>query len=102
MLEKASDEMAKKFMDGVAAQRAKAIDTNKKEVKDQNSTRTFLKALLTGDRKALEIGDDASGGYLVPPELKAEILRISQTQFGLARRSMRYLSFRWSGEKLAT
>jgi HK97 family phage major capsid protein len=101
MLEKATDEMAKSFMDGVADMRAKAIDNNKevKSEKSENVTRTFMKALLAGDRtylKNLNTNDPDHAGYLVPPEIMTEVLRIAQT-FGLARSSMRYLPFSGPG-----
>lgn len=63
-------------------------------------TRAFLKALFNNDRnylksveeKAMNGGTEADGGYLVPKELQAEILRISG-EYGVARREMRYIPF---------
>ena len=101
MVEKATDEMAKKFMDGVKEQREKGIDAGKKEAKTENATRKFMKAMIHGDKtylKSLNTIDDDHAGYLVPPELQAEVLRIAQT-FGLARSAMRYLPFSGPGNE---
>jgi len=110
MTEKASAEIVSKFMKGVEDARAKAIDTkiaDKKEVKGAE-TRAFMKALLSGDvasLKAMEKTkaitdsslDDSKGGLTIPVELRNEVLRIAQTQFGLARRDMMYLPFSGAG-----
>jgi HK97 family phage major capsid protein len=59
-----------------------------------------MKALFTNDVMSLkDISGvtDAAGGYLVPPELTAEVLRIAQKQYGKARQFMRYLPFTGPG-----
>jgi len=111
-VDKISDEIVAKFNEGVKASRAKAInnkdvvDEDKDEKKDGN-TRKFLKALLSGDRKLAKSmstnpdadpsPDDAQAGLLIPSELRAEVLRIMENQFGLARRDMFYLPFSGPG-----
>ncbi len=44
-------------------------------------------------------GDDARGGYLVPEELQAEILRIAEAEYGIARRDFTYLPFSGPGNE---
>jgi HK97 family phage major capsid protein len=104
-----SNELVSKFQAGVEEARAKAIDNKGKEVdhsKNNNTTRDFLKAILADDKaraKAIttETGgtapDDSNAGVLIPVELRAEILRIAETQYGLARRDMWYLPFSGPG-----
>ena len=102
-----SDEIVSKFTTGAAEARKKAIDTGKvEEDKGRNSTRDFMKALLAGDKarcKALtdsESGsspDDAQAGLLIPTELRNEVLRVAQANYGLARRDMFYLPFSGPG-----
>jgi len=106
-----SDKLISKFFAGAKAQRAKAIDTGEK-AKDpaREVTRDFMKALLGRDKKALMAfnqkattynytGDDARGGYLIPEELMAEVLRIAETQYGIARREFAYLPFSGPGNE---
>lgn len=111
ILTKKVDEMAtqlvEKFTAGVGAMRKRALDTEvKKDAKADDKTRTFIKALMNGDRpalaemaKAVTTGtgdgepDNSAAGYTIPTELQAEVLRIAEKQFGLARRDMRYLPF---------
>jgi HK97 family phage major capsid protein len=103
-----SDGIVAKFMKGVDTQRAKVIDTklNEKDEKKDNITRQFMKALLAGDKaacKALTTSttgsspDDADAGLLIPTELRTEVLRIMENQYGLARRDMLYLPFSGPG-----
>lgn len=102
-----SSEIVSKFMKGAAEQRAKAIDTGKPaEDKNRNTTKIFMRALLAGDKatcKALtteqsgQSPDDAQAGLLIPVELRNEVLRIKETQYGLARRDMFYLPFSGPG-----
>lgn len=105
-LDKLSDAMVAKFAAGIRDNRAKAIPAAKKDEKADDKTRKFLKALMTGDRaaaKALSTStsgdspDDSQAGVTIPPELLAEVLRIKETQFGLARREFRYLPFSGPG-----
>lgn len=104
---KISDELVGKFMKGVDEQRSRAVDTGKKPAaKSDNTTREFLKAIFAGDKaraKAIttETGgtapDDSNAGVLIPVELRNEVLRIAETQYGLARRDMMYLPFSGPG-----
>lgn len=106
-----SDKLVSKFFDGAKAQRKKAIDTGvKANDPNRENTRTFFKALLTGDKATLktlstktatfnQTGDDARGGYLIPEELRAEVLRIAEAQYGLARRDFTYLPFSGPGNE---
>jgi HK97 family phage major capsid protein len=101
MVEKATEDMGKKFMDGVKEMREKGIDATKKDAKAENATRKFIKALISGDKtylKSLNTQDLDGAGYLIPTELMTEVLRIAQT-FGLARSSMRYLPFSGPGNE---
>jgi len=116
LVEKLSDQLVAKFLSGVKTNRAKVIDAgeNKEVITDEkkkdNITRGFLKALVHDDKTALKTmhekattfnqgGDDARGGYLVPEELMAGILRIAQTGYGVARREFRYLPFSGPGNE---
>jgi HK97 family phage major capsid protein len=104
-----SDGLVAKFMKGVNAARAKAIDVapEKNETKKAGeTTRLFMKALLKGDKEACKAlttsttgvsPDDADAGLLIPTELMTEVLRIAETQYGLARREMLYLPFSGPG-----
>lgn len=100
-LDAVTSELANKFAAGVAEQRSKAIDTGASEKsKVEEKTRTFMKALFEGDRQVLkDISglSDSAGGYLMPVELSAEVLRITEDQYGLARREMRYMPFSGPG-----
>ena len=107
-VDKIANQLVAKFFAGVNAQRKTAINANDKK-KDTNEVRDFFKALVTGDREALksfkaktatanEAGDNAKGGYLVPEELRAEVLRIAEAQYGLARRDFMYLPFTGAGD----
>lgn len=110
-IERMSDQIVAKFFAGAKEQREKAIDTGKKsEDKNRNTTRDFMKALLGRDVTKLremqtkattynQDGDDAKGGYLIPEELRAEVLRIAETQYGVARREMMYLPFSGPGNE---
>lgn len=105
--DKMSEQLVSKFMKGVETQRAKAIETGKKAVDEKrNVTKEFFSALMSGDMasaKALTNStsgsspDDAKAGLLIPSELLAEVLRVMNTQYGLARRDMRYLPFSGPG-----
>lgn len=103
-MEEASNKLVAKFFDGVAEHRKRAIDTGKKpQDKGHESTRDFMKALFAGDRQYLKAAgdylntsDNETAGYLVPPQLMAEVLRIA-TVYGVARRDMRYLPFSGPG-----
>lgn len=97
-----TDELAEKFLNGVATQRARVME--KPEVKEidngDKATRNFMKALFTNDHGALkDISglSNSAGGYLIPEELRSEVLRIAENQYGLARREFRYLPFTGPG-----
>ena len=104
MTNEISDNLLSKFQKGVNANRSKVLDAGEKkdlEVKGKN-TRAFFKALIGHDyasAKALTDSDsgaapdDAKAGLLIPTELRTEVLRIMETQYGLARRDMLYLPF---------
>lgn len=105
-----SDDLVAKFMKGIAAQRKNATDEKNKEItKGEMDTRLFMKSLFDGATvelrehesqraKALDTTTEGGkAGYLVPDELRAEILRIAEKQYGLARREMLYLPFSGPG-----
>lgn len=100
-----AESIATKFHAGVAKQRAKALATGKKaDDPARGDTRAFMKALFAGDMAYMKAtgyidaaSESASAGVTVPPELLAEVLRIAETQFGLARREFRYLPFSGPG-----
>lgn len=74
-------------------------ETPKNKEADE-STRKFLNALLSNDRKALNEmskaldttsdGSDADAGYTIPEPLANEVLRIVSTGYGLARQIFAY------------
>ncbi len=103
-----SEEIVSKFTAGVASQRAKILKGNevKKDEKADAKTREFMKALFAGEiarAKALTDStsgaspDDAQAGLTIPTELRNEVLRIAEKQYGLARRDMFYLPFSGPG-----
>lgn len=105
-IEKLSDGLMAKFMDGVKEARAIALKTGEEKGKGQENTRKFMKALISGDKveaKAISTAingvdpDNSNGGLLIPTELRNEVLRIAQLQYGLARRDMFYLPFSGPG-----
>lgn len=129
-----TDGIVAKFMKGIDSQRKNAVDNvdTKKEIsKGEMETRDFMRALFHKETGILRDHDGVraksldttltggKAGYLVPEELSNEVLRIAETQFGLARRDMRYLPFSgpgntrtipslastisvtWTGEKVA-
>ena len=109
--DKISDQLIAKFYKGAKEARNKAIDNgnvvpSRKEAND--TTRTFLKALVSGDKERLKAlttnddltdpsPDDAGAGQLIPRVVTNEVLRIAETQYGLARRDMLYLPFTGAG-----
>lgn len=104
-----SADIVSKFTAGVEIQRKRAIagQDNGKVKKADESTREFMKALFAGDTaraKAMSDSsagvspDDAQAGLTIPTELRNEVLRIAETQYGLARRSMLYLPFSGPGD----
>lgn len=106
-LESKADALIQKFFDGVASQRAKAIVQPKAVKKsDQEVVKSWLKCLVYRDHQGMmalqkdymQIGNDEQGGYLVPPQLLAEVNRFVET-YGVARRDMRYLPFSGAGNE---
>lgn len=107
--EEIADGLVSKFSESIETARAKALGGDgleKKDKKADDKTREFLKALFAGDKaraKALTTSDsgsspdDAQAGLLVPEELRAEVLRIAEDQYGIARREMFYLPFSGPG-----
>lgn len=102
-----STEIAAKYAGKIKAQRSKAFNGNNgKKEKGRDATREFLKSLFDNDVQTLRArekalttstGDTPKGGYLIPPELQAEVMRLAETQYGLARREFRYLPFTGPG-----
>lgn len=110
LAEKIADILVGKFVSKAYKERQKAIDAGKEAEKKDVETRRWLKALADKDNKTLKeihekatsynnTGTDAQGGYLVPDELLAEVLRIMPAQYGLCRREMRYLPFSGPGNE---
>lgn len=111
---KISDDIVAKFVKGVKSQRKRAIDgvpekadlgTAKGEM-----TRKFLVALMHNDKETLKSmhqkaaqynsGEtDVRGGYLIPEELMADVMRIAETTYGVARRNFMYLPFTGPGNE---
>lgn len=90
-----ADRLVEKFMAGASEQRKKALVVTQTVKRDGVAeTRKFFKALMGGDQmslKALSNSVNADGGYLIPVELKNEIIRIANDTYGIARRDMRYI-----------
>jgi HK97 family phage major capsid protein len=106
--DKISDDIVSKFTAGAKEQRKRAIagQAIDKDAKADSKTREFMKALFAGDTaraKALTDStagtspDDAQAGLTIPTELRNEVLRIAETQYGLARKDMFYLPFSGPG-----
>jgi len=99
-----ADEFAKSMMQGIVAQRAKAIETATPE-KDENHniTKQWLTAVVSRDvssLKAMSTGVDASGGYTVPTIISNEIIRKATTDFGVARRLFTVRNFSGPGNEV--
>lgn len=114
MMNKASEELLSNFKKGVEESRAKFLATGVKQgdEKANNVTRSFIKHLAKHEyskarelTKAVTNGnggvapDDSEAGYLVPEELMAEVKRLQENQYGLARRDMFYLPFSGPGNE---
>jgi HK97 family phage major capsid protein len=107
-LENKADALINKFFDGVASQRAKVIAKKQMPIKksDQEVVRTWLKCLVNRDHQGMmalqkdymQTGDNEQGGYLVPPQLVAEVNRFVEV-YGVARRDMRYMPFSGPGNE---
>lgn len=99
-----ADEFAKNFLNEVATQRAKAIDTGR-PAKDENReiTKQWLTAVVSRDvssLKAMSTGVDASGGYTVPTVISNEIIRKATTDYGVARRLFSVRNFSGPGNEV--
>ena len=83
-IESITNQLAEKFLEGVSASRAKAIETGHSQArKGDEKVRGFMKALFTNDHATLkDISglSDGVGGYLLPVELRSEILRVARTR----------------------
>jgi HK97 family phage major capsid protein len=108
-LEKISTGLVKNFVAGVAEARKKVL-SGEASTKNKNAdleTSKFLKAILTKDAEAVKAykqkavdtdpEDGAKAGLLIPETLVAEVLRIAETEYGVARRDMTYLPFSGPG-----
>ncbi len=105
-LENLSDEIVKGFMKGVSAKRKFATATPVAKGKFEES-KDFFKSLFQGDMahlKAsgyLDTATDGTAGHLVPPaEFIAEVYRIAENQYGVARREMRYIPKNGAGNEI--
>ncbi len=88
-----SDSLLEKFQANLKAQQEKTVEVKAETKKEFDSTRLFVKALCQNDFATLKTmttanNDDAAAGYTIPTELLAQILRIAETQYGVARREM--------------
>lgn len=99
-----AEELVSKFMQGIEKQRKVATSNKPKAVSEEVEVKTWFRALMDKDVKTLRTlekgymneGTEASGGYLVPPALLAEVNRFVQ-EAGVCRRDMRYLPFSGAG-----
>lgn len=104
----ASEEVLSSFKKGIEASRAKAAVAGPQgSPKANEATRKFLRALKSKNfaeakelsKKAVstDVGGeepfDSDAGYLIPEELLAEIKRVQQVGYGVARSEMQNLPF---------
>lgn len=104
--EKMSDELVSKFMAGVKENRKTAVATPVVKGKFEES-KSFFKSLFQGDMSSLkaagylDTATPGTAGYLVPPaEFIAEVYRIAETEYGVARREMRYIPKSGAGDTI--
>ena len=104
--EKMSDELVSKFMAGVKENRKTAVATPVAKGKFEES-KSFFKSLFQGDMSSLkaagylDTATPGTAGYLVPPaEFIAEVYRIAETEYGVARREMRYIPKSGAGDTI--
>lgn len=95
-------EKAEEIAKDIKSKRAKGVVDTTKDVNADRKTRDFIKAILSNDvqtLKAMTTADDdtAKAGYNIPEELEAEVQRLVQDQYGIARREMRYLPMSGAG-----
>lgn len=105
-MEKASNDLVGKFMKGVKKAR-KTVTTASKARGQFSESREFFKALFMGDSASLkasgylDTGTDATAGYLVPPaEFIAEVYRVADLGYGIARKDMRYIPKTGAGNQI--
>jgi len=96
------DEKAKEIAKDIKSKRAKGVVDTTKDVKADEETRDFIKAVVSGDHATLKAmttsdSDTAKAGYTIPEVLEAEVQRLVLDQYGIARREMRYLPMSGSG-----
>lgn len=104
-IEKKADEIAGSLLKAIHARTARGEGSVKKApeaVNKDTETRDFVKALINGDGEKLKkmttsSGDTAKAGYTIPSTLLAEVMRIKEEGYGIARREMRYLPFSGAG-----
>jgi len=104
----ASEEVLSNFKKGIEASRAKAAVAGPQgSPKANEATRKFLRALKSKNfaeakelsKKAVSTDTgaeepwDSDAGYLIPEELLAEIKRVQQVGYGVARQEMQNLPF---------
>lgn len=100
-----AEALVAKFAEGVDKQRAKVASgesTNKNKEADE-TTFKFLKAMQAGDTATLKAlttsdSDTPKAGYTIPEPLLDAIMRIEQTQYGLARSEMTYRRLSGAGD----
>lgn len=104
--EKMSDELVSKFMAGVKENRKTAVATPVAKGKFEES-KSFFKSLFQNDMSSLkaagylDTATPGTAGYLVPPaEFIAEVYRIAETEYGVARREMRYIPKSGAGDTI--
>lgn len=103
-IEKKADAIAETLIKAVQ-NRAKGVATVTKQPEAVNKdaiTRDFVKALISGDTDKLKKmttsdADTSKAGVNIPKELLAEVMRIKEEGYGIARRDMRYLPFSGAG-----
>lgn len=105
-IETMSNDMVSKFMAGVKSNRKTATATPVAKGKFEES-KSFFKSLFQNDMASLKAAgylDTATAGtagYLVPPaEFIAEVYRIAETEYGVARREMRYIPKSGAGDTI--
>ena len=103
-VEKKADEIASSLLKAIGTRTARGEATKKapEAVNKDLETRDFVKALIANDSDKLKkmttgTGDTAKAGYTIPTALLAEVMRIKEEGYGIARREMRYLPFSGAG-----
>lgn len=103
-VEKKADEIANSLLKAIGSRTARGEATKKapEAVNKDLETRDFVKALINNDSEKLKkmttsTADTAKAGYNIPTALLAEVMRIKEEGYGIARREMRYLPFSGAG-----